>query len=139
MEWNRLVPALTVADFAASLQFYTEQIGFAVVFSRTDPAFASLNFEGAQLMLEACHPNGWEVAALAKPYGRGMNLLIQCADVITLRDRLVDFSYPLYREIEETWYDTGETLSGYQEFLVQDPDGYLLRFSQHVGEREKQK
>jgi Domain of unknown function (DUF4158) len=27
----------------------------------------------------------------------------------------------------------GFALSGYQEFLVQDPDGYLLRFSQHLG------
>ncbi|HAT7741725.1 TPA: VOC family protein, partial [Vibrio vulnificus] len=28
-------------------------------------------------------------------------------------------------------------LSGQKEFLVQDPDGYLLRFSQYLGEKPK--
>ncbi len=54
-----------------------------------------------------------------------------------LRDTLVQLAYPLYREIEESWRETGMTLSGAREFLVQDPDGYLLRFSQDLGERAK--
>ena len=28
------------------------------------------------------------------------------------------------------------TVTGSEEFLVQDPDGYLLRFSEHPGECE---
>ena len=39
-------------------------------------------------------------------------------------------------EIEENWYRQGNRLLGNKEFLVQDPDGYLLRFSEDLGEKE---
>lgn len=53
-----------------------------------------------------------------------------------IRDNLARFGYPLYREMEEAWRDTGDAITGSREFLVQDPDGYLLRFSEYLGERE---
>ncbi|MGH3147954.1 MAG: bleomycin resistance protein [Rubrobacter sp.] len=138
MEWGRLVPELTVSDFAESLGFYTEKLGFEVLFSRSDSAdFAYLDFEGAQLMIEAFHPEAWNVAGLERPYGRGINLQIECSDANGLRDGLAASDYPLYRDVEDAWRDTGDTLSGAREFLVQDPDGYLLRFSQYLGERDK--
>ena len=36
---------------------------------------------------------------------------------------------------EEKWYRTGAIETGVRQFLVQDPDGYLIRFSAWVGER----
>lgn len=132
-----MVPELTVSNFAESLEFYAAKLGFEVAFSRADPAFAYLDFEGAQLMIEEFHEGGWNVAGLTRPYGRGINLQIECSDAEGLRDRLAGSSYPLYREIGDEWYDTGDALAGQREFLVQDPDGYLLRFSQHLGERDK--
>ncbi len=133
-----MVPELTVSDFDESLAFYTEKLGFEVAFSRSDNvAFAYMDFEGAQLMLEEFHKDGWNVAGLDKPYGRGINLQIECSDAGRLRDGLAGSGYSLYREVEDVWRDTGDTITGSREFLVQDPDGYLLRFSQHLGEREK--
>jgi hypothetical protein len=38
-------------------------------------------------------------------------------------------------EIEENWYKVNNKKIGNKEFLVQDPDGYLLRFSEDMGER----
>lgn len=137
MEWSKLVPELTVSDFAASLEFYEERLGFEVMFSRSDTSpFAYLEFEGSQLMLEEFHRDAWNVAELQRPYGRGMNLQIECSDVDLLRDGLVNAAYPLYRETEDVWRETGDTFTGTREFLVQDPDGYLLRFSEHLGERD---
>ena len=137
MEWNRLVPELTVSSFAESLEFYTEKLGFDMMFSRSKPAaFAYLSFEGAQLMLEEFHRDAWSVAELERPYGRGINLQIVCSDVGKLGNRLASWAYPLYREIEDVWRDTGDRFTGEREFLVQDPDGYLLRFSQYLGERD---
>lgn len=133
-----MVPELTVSDFAESLAFYTDKLGFEVAFSRSDrAAFAYMDFEGAQLMLEEFHQEGWNVAGLQRPYGRGINLQIECSDADRLRDGLVGSEYPLYREVEDVWRDTGDTVTGTREFLVQDPDGYLLRFSQPLGESEK--
>lgn len=133
-----MVPELTVSNFAASLEFYEEKLGFEVMFSRSGSAlFDYLEFEGSQLMLEEFHRDAWNVAELQKPYGRGINLQIECANVDRLRDGLVNSAYPLYREAEDVWHKTGSTITGTREFLVQDPDGYLLRFSDHLGERDK--
>ncbi len=138
MEWGRLVPELTVSDFAESIRFYTGVLGFEVVFSRTDRTnFAYLEFEGSQLMLEKFHVDGWNVAGLEKPYGRGINLQIECSNADGLIKLLSNSGHPLYREIEDVWRVTGDIVTGSREFLVQDPDGYLLRFSQHLGEREE--
>ena len=132
-----MVPELTVADFEESLDFYTRGVGFEVAFSRAEPAFAYLDFEGAQLMISEFHEEGWNVGELTRPYGRGIKLQIECSDVEGLREDLARSSYPLYRGIEEEWYETGDVLSGQREFLVQDPDGYLMRFSEFLGERDK--
>ena len=132
-----MVPELTVSDFDESLAFYTRGVGFEVAFSRAEPAFAYLDFEGAQLMISEFQGDGWNVGELTRPYGRGINLQIECSDVEGLREDLARSSYPLYRGIEEEWYETGDVLSGQREFLVQDPDGYLLRFSEFLGERDK--
>ena len=133
-----MVPELAVSDFTESLAFYTEKLGFEVVFSRSDEAaFAYMDFEGAQLMLEEFHQDAWNVAGLEKPYGRGINLQIECSDAGLLRDGLVGSKYPLYRGVQDVWRDTGGTVTGSREFLVRDPDGYLLLFSPHLGEREK--
>ena len=132
-----MVPELTVSDFAASLEFYEEKLGFEVMFSRSESSpFAYLDLEGAQLMLEEFHQDAWNVAELQKPYGRGINLQIECSDVDRLRNSLANSAYPLYRETEDVWRETGDTFSGQREFLVQDPDGYLLRFSENLGERD---
>jgi len=34
---------------------------------------------------------------------------------------------------KENWYRKGDILLGSREFLVMDPDGYLLRFTQNIG------
>ena len=113
MEWGRLVPELTVSDFAESIRFYTDILGFEVMFSRSDTAdFAYLEFEGSQLMLEEFHVDGWNVAGLEKPYGRGVNLQIECSSADELRDRISNSEYPLYREMEDVWRVTGDMVTG---------------------------
>ena len=38
-------------------------------------------------------------------------------------------------EPETKWYRTGDVESGVAQFLVTDPDGYLLRFQSSLGKR----
>lgn len=45
-------------------------------------------------------------------------------------------NYKIAFDIEENWYRQDNRLLGNKEFLIQDPDGYLLRFSEDLGERE---
>lgn len=81
MQWNPLVPELSVSDFAKSLRLYTEGIGFAVQYTRDNPSFAYLDLGGAQIMIEQDHPDGWSTGALESPRGRGINLQIEVPDV----------------------------------------------------------
>jgi hypothetical protein len=53
--------------------------------------------------------------------------------VSTLKARLVKTGWPLFRDVEDVWYRHGTEYVGARELVVQDPDGYLLRFSQKLG------
>lgn len=130
--WNRMVPELTVNDFAASLHFYTVVLGFKVRIQRQQPDFAYLYYDEAQLMIEQFHPQGWNTAELERPLGRGINFQIEVDDIQAVLTGLQQHAVPLYRPLRDNHYDTGETTACQREFLVQDPDGYLLRFSQYL-------
>ena len=41
-------------------------------------------------------------------------------------------NYPLMQEVKIVWYRMKDTKVGHKEFLVQDPDGYLLRFAERI-------
>ena len=130
--WNRIVPELTVTDFPASLNFYTGVLGFSVMIRRTEPDFAYINLGEAQLMLEQYHPGGWNTAELARPLGRGINFKIEVDDIEQIFARVKAHGVTRYRNLCDNYYSTGETTACQREFLVQDPDGYLLRFSQYI-------
>jgi len=121
------VPELSVQDLDASLTFYVEGVGFTVAFTRAEPAFAYLDLDGAQLMLEQDHPDAWVVAPAAYPRGRGINLQVEVADVTRARQRLHALGVIPFRDIRDHWYDTADGPEGQAEFLVTDPDGYLIR------------
>lgn len=135
--WNVMVPELTVSDFQKSLDFYTKYLGFTVRNQRENPEFAYLEQEKAQIMIEQFHENGWNSGELLYPFGRGVNFQIELSDIQPILQRLQSADIELYRGLKESWYDTGSTLSGQKEFLVQDPDGYMLRFTQYLGEQPK--
>jgi catechol 2,3-dioxygenase-like lactoylglutathione lyase family enzyme len=135
MEWAKMVPELTVFDFEKSLKFYTEVLGFSIKFGRPEENFAYLDQEGVQIMLEQYHETGWNTGELEPPLGRGINFQIELADIEPIYQRLKKINYPFYRDSKDIWRRTGDIESGNREFLIQDPDGYLLRFTQYLGER----
>lgn len=137
MKMNNLVPEMIVSDLKRSLDFYCLILGFQIEYERPEDKFTFLSFQGSQLMLEQDdqEESPWRVGPLVSPYGRGMNLSIQCSDSKALAKSLGDAGIALRRPIEECWYRDNERLHGELNFLVLDPDGYLLRFTQSVGFR----
>ena len=134
-EWRKLVPELSVSDFERSVQFYTDVLGFEVLFSREK--FVYLELEEVQFMLQAVSIDGWQTGALEPPFGRGINFQIELDDIEPLYGRLKKANHPFFRNVKDSWYKTGDVLSGQREFLIQDPDGYLLRFCQAISEEAK--
>lgn len=123
-----MVPELLVADFVRSRAFYVDVLGFQVCFERTDPDFVYLRLDGVQLMLEADHDSAWCTGALEAPRGRGINLQIEVKDAAALRDAVLAAGHQLFQDVEDSRYTVGDSEEGQREFLLQDPDGYLLRF-----------
>lgn len=127
--WNVMVPELTVLNYKESLYFYTNVLGFAIKYQRKNPEFAYLVYEKqVQLMIEAYHETGWDTGELEYPLGRGINLQIEVTNVESIISSLKKRNYSLFRELKYSEYIEGEIIHGQKEFLVQDPNGYLLRF-----------
>jgi catechol 2,3-dioxygenase-like lactoylglutathione lyase family enzyme len=135
MEWNKMVPELTVFDFEKSLKFYTEILGFSIKFGRPEENFAYLDQEGVQIMLEQYSEGIWLTGKLEVPLGRGINFQMEFENIEPIYQRLKAINHPFFRESKDVWRKTGDVQSGQREFLIQDPDGYLLRFNQYLGER----
>jgi catechol 2,3-dioxygenase-like lactoylglutathione lyase family enzyme len=133
----KLVPEFVCSNFAESHRFYTELLGFRVLYSRPEERFAYLERDGAELMLEQSVGKDrlWPRAELAYPFGRGINFQIQVADAERLHNAILVAGVAVYLPLEERWYRRESDEIGVKQFAIQDPDGYLLRFSQVIGER----
>ena len=136
-ERSKLVPELMVTDLDSSLAFWVSCLGLEVAYQRPEDGFAYLDLNGAQVMLEQADPEAgqWLTAPLTKPYGRGINLQIDVVAVGPIIQKIGQAGFPLYRECKDTWYRANNVEVGQREFIVQDPDGYLVRLVERLGER----
>jgi catechol 2,3-dioxygenase-like lactoylglutathione lyase family enzyme len=135
VEFAKLVPELICADIEQSVRFYTDILGFHVRFARPEERFAYLEREGAEIMLEQPTGRFFLVGELAHPYGRGVNLQIQVDDVAALYTAVQASGCTVVLPLEDKWYRQDRVLWGNRQFVVQDPDGYLLRFFGDLGSK----
>ena len=75
----------------------------------------------------------WETGKLEYPYDRGFNLSIQVDDLDNVIDSLERHNYPIKIGSELNHYRMKDRILRHRELLLLDPDGYLLRFTQHPG------
>ncbi len=136
MRFNSLLPEFYITNFANSINFYQKILGFKVEYTRDNPKFAFLSYGDSQLMIQELKPGEKEKEALAFPFGRGTNFQIDTKSVKQIMDQLEKNHYPLERGIKDSWYEGSGISYGCREILVRDPDGYLLRFSEELGEKK---
>lgn len=129
-----LVPELLVTDISASLEFWCAGCGFAIRYHRLDEGFAYITRGSAHVMLEQVGiGRNWIAGPLDRPYGRGINLQVSVPDIEPILAGLA--GRELFLEPEVKWYRVGDEEAGVRQFVVQDPDGYLIRFSASIGRR----
>ncbi|ABD53473.1 bleomycin resistance protein [Jannaschia sp. CCS1] len=136
--WAQLVPELSVRDLDQSLRFYRDVLGFSEKIRRPEDRFSYLELGQAQIMIEEVPENTaatWQTGPLEAPFGRGLNLQIEVEHARALHDRIVAAGYKVFAPLKVAWYRDGTLEHGQEQFLVQDPDGYLLRFMKHLGTR----
>jgi catechol 2,3-dioxygenase-like lactoylglutathione lyase family enzyme len=128
MHFNDLIPGLSVSDIAQAKTFYSGILGFDIVYERPENELCFLEQGRAQIMLE--EKNGyWETWNLEYPLGRGINFEIGIDDILPIYERLKAAKVALYQDLEIVKYRINDEFVQDKQFLVQDPDGYLLRFS----------
>jgi hypothetical protein len=87
-------------------------------------------------MIQELAPGEKESEKLEYPFGRGINFQIDTKSVQNIINSLEKNNYPIKRGIKDSWYKADDKSYGCREILVLDPDGYLLRFSEELGEKE---
>jgi len=131
-----LVPELLITDLGASLAFWVGLCGFAVRYDRRAEGFAYLQQGSAHLMLDQIGlGRDWVSGPMQHPLGRGVNFQVSVPSVDPLLERMSAAGWPLYLAPEDAWYRTGSSEAGQRQFLVQDPDGYLVRFAARLPAR----
>lgn len=131
MKFNSLIPELSVSDINISKKFYLDILGFKLEYERKQDKFAFISYEDAQIMLEEINGN-WNTDKLEYPLGRGINFQIDTTDIDNLIKRLKLNNIKLFRDLMISEYICDGNIYIEKEILVQDTDGYLLRFSQSV-------
>ena len=128
MDFNKMIPELSVFDINKTKKFYS-RLGFKIEYERNDERFVFMSFQGSQFMFEQIHDNGWNIDELIYPLGRGINFSIAVDDIEELYKLVKTLNLEIYRELNRSIYQVNGTEETQTEFLIQDPNGYLLRFT----------
>ena len=127
MKFNKLIPELSVTNIDKSKEFYLT-LGFKIMYERKEDKFAFLELEGNQLMIEEINDN-CNTGELEYPFGRGINISMTVSDIDNYYQDLVNKNITFFKDIMINEYDVNGKTYLDKEFLVKDPDGYLLRFN----------
>ena len=137
MYFNKLIPELSVSNLENSLKFY-KILGFKIEYERPENKFVFLSLGEIQFMLQEISENDkWDLAPLTYPFGNGINFQLEVDNVDEIYNNLKQNNYTITFDMEENWYRQDNKLLGNKEFLIQDPDGYLIRLAQDLGEKER--
>jgi catechol 2,3-dioxygenase-like lactoylglutathione lyase family enzyme len=139
LEINSLVPELWCSNFKESLYFYTSKLGFEIAQQRGNDPHAYLSLQGVQIMLAHWKFDGswepWYPAPMERPFGRGINLQFMIKDVQKFHDRAVAAGVMPFLALHEAEIWRTDRIDARIQFMVLDPDGYVLRFSETTRHR----
>ena len=88
MIFNKLIPELTVIDIVKTKHFYIDILGFTIEYEREADKFIFVSLDGSQFMFEEMHADGWNVATMEYPFGRGINFSIEVDDIDAIYEKL---------------------------------------------------
>lgn len=131
-----LVPEFGCTDVIASRQFYIDVLGFTIKYERPSNGFVYLIRDGVSIMLEPLSKETWQLAEPVPPLGRGVHFEINVSSLDALHANCKAHGVVFVQEMEEAWYRGGAVYHGQRQFVIADPDGYILRFAQSLGRKK---
>ena len=123
-----MIPELSVFDILQTKNFY-EELGFKIEYERQEEKFVFMSFQDSQFMFEQIHDEGWNTGELIYPLGRGINFSIAVDDIENLYTLVKSKKLEIYKKLTKSVYLVNGIEEIQMEFLIQDPNGYLLRFT----------
>lgn len=127
MKFNSLIPEFSVTNIEDSIKFY-KSIGFKIIYERKKDKFCFLQLEGNQIMIEQINDN-WNTGVLEYPFGRGINISMSVKNIESYYKMIKEKKITIFQELKTNKYEVNDIIYEDKEFLIQDPDGYLLRFN----------
>ena len=119
---------IAVKDFSASVEFYSNKLGFEVVDRFDDPPYASLNIAGSRLSIaEQGHPSEdlahVVLTAPSNPNQPSALIVVEVDDAAAALEEFASRGVtPVAPAFSPPW--------GGCRFFVADPDGHLVEFEQ---------
>ena len=102
MNFNSLIPELSVSDINKSRNFYLS-LGFEIKYERPENKFIFLQLEENQIMIEEINGH-WSVGEMHYPFGNGINLCMRVSDVENKYKELKSKGIKMFRELEVHTY-----------------------------------
>lgn len=127
IRYNSLIPEFSVSNILVSKRFYID-LGFEIVYERVEDKFCFLSLYDNQIMIEEVN-NNWNVGELEYPFGRGINISMAVNNIDKFYNNVKNMGIKLYKDIAVSKYRVDDGYVCDKQFLIQDPDGYLLRFT----------
>jgi catechol 2,3-dioxygenase-like lactoylglutathione lyase family enzyme len=122
MEITNIISQLRTTDLAASIRFYTVQLGFTLEFLYDD-FYAGVRSGGHVIHLKQIDEVDPSIAFVDD--GGHFHLYIQTDDVAAAAERLREAGVRFESELHETAWAT-------REFVIKDDQGHTLYFGQPV-------
>ncbi len=121
MSITELRPMIWTEDFAGTIEFYTQKLGFECVTRMDEYPWGSLRLNNAAIMVAA--PNEHT------PYDR-----IGFTGTFYLNTDDVDTLWSELKDKAKVCYDIETFPWGMREFAIYDNNGYMLQFGQEITE-----
>ena len=126
--FTKHTPNLVVSDFARSLAFYRDVLGFTPIVTVPDEApfvFALMQRDALELFLNDIGVARQEGGHLGLDAGKsGVSLYFDVTGIHALLEA-VKGKAPVVMPLERKFY-------GVTEFAITDPDGYLITFAERL-------
>jgi uncharacterized glyoxalase superfamily protein PhnB len=117
---KRVAPQFLVSDLGDAIAFYEERLGFTTDFVYGD-FYASVSRDGALIHLK-CAPK-LDAERAHRRSEEHLDAFVDVSEVRALHDELVGRGAPITQPL-------GKRPWGTMDFQVEDPDGYILCFSE---------
>jgi len=119
-----VAPEFFVRDIQRSIAFYTGALGFTVLRAEHNFAVVALGEAHVLLAHESIAPD--KATLDSGPRGSGVNVRIMVDDVDAVYRRATSAGARIVDDIADRYY-------GLRDFILADPDGFMLRFASQTG------